>query len=68
MICEKYDTLTTREKIEFIGRLNHAVMNSDVMFDYASILVKTADRVGLFENVIINPGTSINELKTGQQP
>lgn len=63
MICEKYDALTTKEKIDYIGKITHAVMNSNNLFHIGTKLIEAAEAYGMFDNVTINP--SINEPKTG---
>ncbi len=60
MICEKYNALTTREKIEFIGKIHHAIINSNTIFEEAAYLVNSAEKAGLFDNVTFLPDTSIN--------
>lgn len=55
MLCKKFRDLTPVEKVQFIGELNHAVMNSDILFEAAQVLISAAKERGILERVIINP-------------
>lgn len=55
MICKEYSSLTPIQKVEFTGKLLHAVMTSPVLFKEAKLLIKAAEKAGLFDGVTINP-------------
>ncbi len=60
MICENYGNLIPVERVEFIGKLAHAAMSSNSIFDSAKKLIEDAESLGLFNGVKILP---INEQK-----
>jgi hypothetical protein len=57
MICEIYDQLTPFEKAEFLGSLCHAAQSDESLFKMASELIDLGKRKGLFDKVVIMPGT-----------
>ena len=62
MNCQSYQSLTPKEKAEFIGQLVHAVQNNNDIFKLGQELIELATLKGLFENVVIMPaGQTIRE-------
>jgi hypothetical protein len=55
MLCNSFQNLSVKEKVEFIGLLSHAVMNDEHSFIIGSELINKATRKGIFENIVINP-------------
>ena len=55
MICKSYDQLTIVEKTQFIGKLMHLVQTNDNAFMTADQLLSSADKEGIFKNVVILP-------------
>lgn len=53
--CSNYMELSPKERVEFIGRLVHAAMSSDYIFNHCESLIKYGEKKGLFEGVTINP-------------
>ena len=53
MNCEKYMALEPTEQAIFIGKLVHAVQNSNPLFLYANTLIESAERIGMFDKVKI---------------
>jgi len=60
MICSKYQELSHREKVEFIGKLVHAVQSNDAIFESAKALVYWVEQFGVFNNVTILPNNQIH--------
>ena len=56
--CEKYMSLSHKEKVEFIGKVVHTIQNNDAAFEIAENIIDVGNINGLFDNVVINP--SIN--------
>lgn len=61
MLCEQFLQMTTKERIEFIGKLNHAVMNDVGCFEAAAVLLNFAESKKLFDDVVINPPRQVPE-------
>lgn len=55
MICPEFDQLSPQEKTEYIGKLVHAVQSHSQFFRLGEYLIRDANKIGLFDNVIINP-------------
>lgn len=55
MICDKFDSLSHREKIEFIGTICHAVQSDDRLFLLGRAIIFQAQDIGVLDDVIINP-------------
>lgn len=55
MNCASYIALTPKEKTELIGKLVHAVQNSEICFSAAQEIVELAEKKGIFNDVIVNP-------------
>ena len=51
MLCKKFRELTQPEKTQFIGELNHIVMNDDRCFTAAQMLIEAARENKLLERV-----------------
>lgn len=58
MICEQFNDLTHREKIEYIGKLLHGVQSCDKLFIIGQAIIKQAEERGILTDVIINPDTN----------
>ena len=54
-LCKKYEELTPFERVEFIGKLVHAVQSDDNLFFAAKCLIDTGQDLGVFEGVTIMP-------------
>lgn len=54
-ICSNYNSLTPLEKVEFIGKLVHAVMTDNMRFLAAKMTIQSAEEAGDFDGVTINP-------------
>jgi hypothetical protein len=57
MNCENFQQLSTQEKIEFIGKLNHAAMSNDHLFTACTKIIEVAEENGVFEGVTIMPSS-----------
>lgn len=55
MICKKYQDLSVKERIEYVGKVFHAIISHDEFFQTGEVIIIRAEKMGLFENVIINP-------------
>ena len=55
MICSNYENLSPQERIEFTGKLLHAVMNDNKLKHAADGIIAIAEAKGMFEGVVINP-------------
>ena len=55
MICEEFDKLSHRERIEYIGKLVHSVQSHSYLFELGQMIVNHAEATGLLTDVIINP-------------
>lgn len=51
MICDKYDSLSHYDKVQFMGKLCHAAQTDDVLFTMAQELIKLGEQRGLFDKV-----------------
>jgi hypothetical protein len=66
MNCEKFMNLSPKEKIIFIGKLNHACMSMDYLFDKANELIDIAEAMGLFDRAKIMPSAAETETFINQ--
>jgi len=57
MNCENYLMLSNKEKMEMVGKIVHALQSDSETFNKVEMLIKKAERKGLFEGVTINPPT-----------
>lgn len=57
MICDKFDSLTHKEKIDFIGKLVHSVQSDGQLFIIGQAVIRQAEERGILDDVIINPET-----------
>lgn len=55
MICDKFDSLTHKEKIDFIGKLVHSVQSDGHLFIIGQAVIRQAEERGILDDVIINP-------------
>lgn len=55
MICKNYETLSPKERTEFIGQLLHAVQNDNRAFNTCKMLVSVSEKLGVFTGIKINP-------------
>lgn len=55
--CIQYQSLSPKEKIEFIGKLVHLVQNDETAFSRARGMILKGDVQGSFDDVVINPST-----------
>lgn len=62
MNCDNYTNLLPKERIDMIGKLIHATQSSNEIFNRAKVLIKQAEKMGLFEGVTINPPPVAPEL------
>lgn len=53
--CNLWLELSLQEKIEMVGKMTHLVQNSNVGFKAIKEILESAERVGLFKEVKINP-------------
>ena len=61
MLCKKYEELSPFERVEFIGKLVHAVQSDDVFFDEAKVIIYNGEVFGTFEGVKILPDNGKEE-------
>lgn len=59
MNCTKYNDLTPLEKATFIGKLSHAAMSNDILFDMCSDLIEIAEEKGCFDRVKFMPENNV---------
>ncbi len=62
MICENFDLLTHKEKVEYIGRLVHSVQSDNQLFSIGKEIIRQAEQRGVLDDVIINPDTDNSSL------
>lgn len=55
--CGEYLLLTPKERTEYIGKVLHAVMSDSTLFEAGKMIIRKAERKGLFEGVVIAPAT-----------
>lgn len=55
MICEKFDSFTHKEKIEFIWKLVHSVQSDNKLLIIGEAIIRQAEERGILNDVIINP-------------
>jgi hypothetical protein len=55
--CIQYQSMTTREKVEFIGKLVHLVTNDETSFSRARGMILRGEVQGLLDDVVFNPPT-----------
>ena len=55
--CESFRKLSMKEKIEFVGKLNHVIQNDEQCFRAASKMLNHAQDRGILDDVVINPST-----------
>lgn len=60
--CTSWLNLSLQEKIEMVGKVTHLIQNSNVGFDAISEILASAEAVGIFKEVKINPPS--NEANT----
>lgn len=53
--CNLWLELSLQEKIEMVGKMTHLVQNSNVGFKAIKEILESAEKVGLFKEVKINP-------------
>lgn len=63
MNCTNYLDLSPQEKINFIGKMIHAIQSDNEIFNRAEILIKKADKQGIFDGVTINPPTTTPDIE-----
>ena len=61
-LCKQFDALTVTERIEFIGKITHLVMNDEVSFSRAQGMILKGEVQGLFDGVKILPKNENNDL------
>ncbi len=49
--CEKFLALSPIEQSEMIGKVAHCLMNSNILFESAEIMIENGEDFGLFDNV-----------------
>ena len=55
MNCKEFEDLSHLEKVEFIGKLNHAAMSSSQYFKMACQIIQMAEKDELYTRVTILP-------------
>lgn len=55
MICEKFNELSINEKIQYIGKLVHAVENDNLLFEAGNEIIGLANEKGIFKGITILP-------------
>jgi len=55
MICEKFNELSINEKIQYIGKLVHAVENDNFLFEAGNEIIWLANEKGIFKGITILP-------------
>lgn len=58
MLCESFDILSHKEKIEYFGKLLHAVQSSDKLFVLGQSIIRQAEEWGVLDDVVILPDRS----------
>jgi hypothetical protein len=53
--CKSWLELSLQEKIEMVGKMTHLVQNSDIGFREIQSILESAERVGWFKEIKINP-------------
>jgi hypothetical protein len=53
--CKSFRMLNIKEKIEFIGKLNHAVQNDEHAFQMGCHVINFAQDCGIYDGTTINP-------------
>lgn len=53
--CNSWLELSLQEKIEMVGKVTHLIQNSDVGFNAVKEIIDSAEIVGIFNEVKINP-------------
>jgi hypothetical protein len=59
--CKSWIDLSLQEKIEMVGKTTHLMQNSNVGFKAIFEILASAETVGIFKEVIINPTTDEKE-------
>lgn len=54
-ICKNYEELTPFERVEFIGKLVHAVQSDEQAFNSANTIIGYSEENGVFDGVTILP-------------
>ena len=62
MVCESFRDMSPQEKILFIGKLNHACMSNEVLFDMGKEIIELAELLRVFEKVTILPSPPIKSM------
>ena len=55
MVCQSYLEMSPKEKILFIGQLNHACMSNETLFEMGKEIIELANLLRVFEKVTILP-------------
>ncbi len=58
MICESFEKLTPKERVEYVGELLHAVQSDNSLFEIGKEIIRLGNHRGLFEGVVIFPPVS----------
>lgn len=53
--CVQYQSMTPKEKTEFIGKLVHLVQNDETSFSRARGMIIKGEEQGLLDDVVICP-------------
>jgi hypothetical protein len=53
--CQSWLELSLQEKIEMVGKVTHLIQNSNVGFKAVLEIIQSAEAVGMFKEVKINP-------------
>lgn len=53
--CNSWLELSLQEKIEMVGKVTHLIQNSNVGFKAVKEIIESAEAVGIFNEVKINP-------------
>lgn len=62
MICEKFDSLSHKEKIEYIGMLVHSVQSDSQLYTIGLAIIRQAKERGILDDVVINPPNDIDNI------
>jgi hypothetical protein len=54
-LCEKYNTLSHRERIDYIGKLLHSVQSDNQLYIIGQAIIRQAENNGILDDVVINP-------------
>ena len=58
MVCKEFDSLSPKEKTEYIGQVVHSIQSDSALFEIGKEIIRLGEIKGLFEGVTILPTDS----------